>query len=77
MDQHIQWRRPREYLQQIATLMDLRSQREAKKTVFKPRRSSTKLVTALVGVGEEAKEASNRELSSQAAGSELKRIVSA
>jgi len=71
MDQHIRWLRPREYLQQVAVLMDVKNQREAKKSVFKPRRSSTKLV-GLVGLGEEAKDLVSKE-QSQIANSEGKR----
>ncbi len=60
MDQHIRWLRPREYLQQVFAVMEAKNQREARRGVFKARRSSTRLV-GLVGVGEEAKEAAMRD----------------
>jgi hypothetical protein len=77
MEAHINWMRPREYLQQIAIQLEARKQRDMRKSVFKARRSSTRLVTGLLGLGsgtgEEVKDTSLRE-PLQVSGSETKRI---
>lgn len=70
MDVHIRWLRPREYLLQIASVLEAKTQREARKSVFKSRRSSTRLLAGLVGLGEDAKEMSMKE--QQLPGSETK-----
>ena len=63
MDQHIRWLRPREYLQQMHLINETKRQLEVKKSVFRPRRSSTRVIGALVGLGEEAKDSIQKEQS--------------
>jgi len=74
MDMHIRWLRPREYLQQTHVLLEAKKQQDAIKAIYKPRRSSTRVVTALIGVGEEAKDSIAREQTSQLSATEAKRI---
>lgn len=75
MDQHIRWLRPREYLQQMHMINEAKRQQEVKKAIFRPRRSSTRVIGALIGLGEEAKDSVLKE-QSQLSGTEAKSIKS-